>query len=250
MVSLLCLPLVDEGRDEVDAGLVCDHIARNQFPGHPEASETELGRAGLIIVVSYEILVEVLHVVDIQTHVVTESVRHEESGDSGFDHIVDIAPDDIQCTEFLQHQAHSPEMDLTVGDTRTGEFESEIVAVADNLVYFPLLPGELARCRISSGEVGSIVHIVLRSGIDYHQLARLNYLVVSMVVQCLAVLGENGREGWTPALAHCHAFHSADDFLLDDARHNASAAGCVHLEPESAGVVDLLNLALFFYKAH
>ena len=128
---------------------------------------------------------------DIHTHVVAEAVRHEQTGNSGFYHALDITADDIECAETLKHEGHSLAMHVPVCRSRLGEIECQFVAVAHNLVNIPLLCGELAACRICTCEVGSVMHIVLGTGVDYHQFARLYNLVMQMVMQCLAMLCEN-----------------------------------------------------------
>ena len=73
------------------------------------------------------------------------------------------------------------------------------------------------------------MHVVLSSGIDDHQFARLHYLVVEMVVESLPVLGQDGREGHAPTLLEHKTFHLSYDFLLDDSDLDAVPGDSVHL---------------------
>ena len=191
MVSIGRLPLLYQCRNEIDSRFISDDIARDELSGHSEAAEAELGRTYLVIVIADIIFSVIFHVMDIHTHVVAEAVRHEQACHARFYHALDITADDIECAETLKHEGHSLDMHVPVCRSRLGEIESQLVAVAHNLVNIPLLCGELAACRICTCEVGSVMHIVLGTGIDYHQLARFYNLVMQMVMQCLAMLCEN-----------------------------------------------------------
>ena len=119
---------------------------------------------------------------------------HEQTCNACFHHVLNVAADDIKCAEFFQHQMHCLQMHLAVAYARTCHAEGELIAIAYYLIYFTLLCSEFAAGRVCSGEVGRIVHIALRAGIDDHQFARLYNLVMQMVMQCLAMLREDGRE--------------------------------------------------------
>ena len=59
--------------------------------------------------------------------------------------------------------------------------------------------------------------VTLHAGIDDHQLAGLNNLVMNMVVQRFPVLGKDGGEGYAPAFGQRHTFHFAHNLLFHDA---------------------------------
>ena len=80
-------------------------------------------------------------------------------------------------------------MDLPVGDSRPGEAEGQFIGIADNPVDILLHAGETAAGREGPGEVRSIVHIVLGTGIHDQKLSRLNEAVVAVAVEYLSVLG-------------------------------------------------------------
>ena len=94
------------------------------------------------------------------------------------------------------------------------------------------------------------MHIVLCTGIDDHQLAVFYHLVVQVVVESLTMLRENRREGHAPAFGQGDSFHDSDDFLLDPAHLDIVAGDGVHLVAKSAGIIDLLDLALFLHEPH
>ena len=106
-----------------------------------------------------------------------------------------------------------------------------------------MLLGEFTGSRIGAGIIGGIAALDLGAGIDYHQLAGGNDLVVEVIVQGLTMLGKDGWEGHAPALRQRDGLHLADNGLLDNAGNNAVAADSVHLLPEGTGDVELFHLA-------
>ena len=250
LVALLALPFLDEGRNEVYSRLICDDIARNKSACHSEAAEAELRGAFLIRIVTHEILSEVLHVVNVKSHVVAESVRLEQSGDAFVKHIVQIAAHDVQRSEILQHQLGDGQMNVPIGDSRLCQIERQLVAVADYLIDVPLLLGELAAGRQGTGEIRGVVHIILGTGVDHHQFARLDDLVVQMIVQSLTMLGKDCRERHAPTFAEGHTLHLADNLLLDDPDLDAVAGHSMHPLSESSGIINLLDLTLLLDKPH
>ena len=165
-------------------------------------------------------------------------------------HIVQIAAHDVQRSEILQHQLGDGQMNVPIGDSRLCQIERQLVAVADYLIDVPLLLGELAAGRQGAGEIRGVVHIILGTGVDHHQLAWLDDLVVQMIVQSLTMLGKDCRERHAPTFAEGHTLHLADNLLLDDPALDAVAGHSMHPLSESSGIVDLLDLALFLDKPH
>ena len=130
----------------------------------------------------------------VHTHVVAESVRHEKSCYAALQHIVQISAYDIQSFQFLEHQMHGLQVNLTICDTRFCQLVSQLVTIADNLVNLTLFCSVFAVSRICTREVRCIVHIVLSTCIDNHKFTWLYNLVMQMVMQCFSMLCENGRE--------------------------------------------------------
>ncbi len=140
-------------------------------------------------------------------------------------------------------------MHLPVGDAGTGHLEGQLIAVIDNLVHLPLLGGEFAGGRVGAGEVAGVVLVTLHAGINDHQLAGLNNLVMNMVVQGFPVLGKDGGEGHAPAFGQRHAFHFTHNVLFDDTRDDGIPRHGVHLIAQGARGVNGLNLNVFLDKA-
>ena len=179
-----------------------------------------------------------------------EAVRLEQAAYSGCSHLVEVSLDKTEGRQTFEHLLGRGEMYFAIGDSRTCEAECVVVDIADNLIDLALLRGKLAGSRIGPGIVRCIMHVVLGSGIDHHELARLDDLVVEVVVQSLAVLGKNRREGNAPTFGEGHAFHLADYFLLDYSRHYAVPGDSMHFLSEGSGVVELLYFARLFDKTH
>ena len=216
LVEFFALPLLYQSWNEIYSRLICNHVAGHELAGHPEAAQAKLGRALLVRIIAHQILSEVFHVVDVQAHVVSQAVRLEQAGDTLSNHVVKVATYDVQGPEVLEHQPGYGEMDVPVGNSGLSQLESQLVAVADYLVDVPLFLGELTGSGICPGEVGCVVHVVLSTCVDHHQLARLYHLVVEVVVECLPVLGQDGGEGHSPAFCKHTGLHLSDDLLFYD----------------------------------
>ena len=71
------LPGFYQGRDEVDSRLIGNNIAFAEPPGHPEAAESELGGTALVGIIAHQVFAVIFHIVHVQTHIVSKTVRHE-----------------------------------------------------------------------------------------------------------------------------------------------------------------------------
>lgn len=58
LAKAFLLELFDECRDEVDAGFVGNHVAGFQAAGHSQGAQAQLFGAGLVRVVTYQILAQ------------------------------------------------------------------------------------------------------------------------------------------------------------------------------------------------
>ena len=74
--------------------------------------------------------------------------------------------------------------------------------------------------------------VALRARVDDKQFPGLYHLVVQVIMQGLAVLGQDGREGNAPALGKGDALHQPDDVLLDDAGADGVPGDRMHLVSE------------------
>jgi len=83
--------LFDKRRNEIDAGFIGDDVPRNKAASHPQRTKSKLLRPRLVRIVAYIVFSEVLHIVDIQAHIMAKAVRLEEARDSGGDHLVQVS---------------------------------------------------------------------------------------------------------------------------------------------------------------
>ena len=94
------------------------------------------------------------------------------------------------------------------------------------------------------------MHVVLGARVDHHQPAWLDDVVVAVVVQDLAVLGQDRRKGHAPALCKGTGFHLSHYFLFDDAQADVLAPDGVHLLSEGSRIVKLRDLAFLLDQPH
>ena len=88
-----CLPVVDEGRDEVNSRLVGYHETFLQTATHTQAVGTELLQIRAYLFVETNVnLVEVLHVVNIHSHHVAQTMAFEPSMHNSFMMTLDAKP--------------------------------------------------------------------------------------------------------------------------------------------------------------
>ena len=130
----------------------------------------------------------------IHTHVMSETMRHEQTGDSAGNHFIDVSFHKSKVTEALKHVADGSKMYFTIGNARTCKAESQIIAAFYYIIYIFLLRSEFSGTRIGPGKVGSIMSVAFRSGIDNKQPARSDDLMMGVVVEGFPVLGKDGGE--------------------------------------------------------
>ena len=130
----------------------------------------------------------------IHTHVMSETMRHEQTGDSAGNHFIDVSFHKSKVTEALKHVADGSKMYFTIGDARTCKAESQLIAAFYYVIYIFLLRSEFSGTRIGPGKIGSIVCVAFRSGIYNKQSARSDDLVMGVVVEGFPVLGKDGGE--------------------------------------------------------
>src|SRR5574344_22437 len=139
LVCAVFFPLFNQGGYEVYARLIRDHIARYESASHTQAAQSKLRRALLVVIVAHEILSEVFHVVNVEAHVVTESVRHEQPRDSVFHPFVNVPAHKVQLPEIVKHMRCNSKVDIEIWNTRLDEAERKFIALIHSLIYLALL---------------------------------------------------------------------------------------------------------------
>ena len=225
-------------------------MTRLQTTGHPEVAEAQERMSLLIFCISHIVLSEILHIVDIHSHVVSQTVRHEQTGDSQRKHLIHVSAHKIQSLEPLKKMPCGCIVYIPICSSRPGQAVCIFVGALHQVVYLPLPCGELSAARIGAGEVGCIVCVALGTCIDHEKTARSDDLMMRVVVKGLSVLGKDGSERHSPALRKGDSFHTAHDLLLQDSRLASSACLGVHEISQVACLVDLLDLACLLDKTH
>ena len=237
-------------RYEIDARFIRHDIARHKAAGHPQVGKSDSSFPLLVIVIAHQILSYVLHIVHVNAHIVSQSVRHKQPSDTVCGHLGGISVHYSQALEPLKHTGDRRDVDLTVADARTDHRECELIALMHNVINLTLLGCELAGTRIGAGEIRGIMGVAFRSGIHEQEPSRSDDLVVAVVVKGLAVLRQDGREGNSPALGKGYTVHTAHDALLKHPGHTAFPGCGVHTYAQVATLVDFLNLTFLFHQTH
>ena len=141
-------------------------------------------------------------------------------------------------------------MNIPVGDAGFGQGKGQLVAIVDNLIYLFLFLRELAGSGVRAREIRGIMFVTLHTGVYHHQLAGLNDGGVTVIVQGLSVLGENGGERYAPALGEGDGLHPANYFLLHQADFNSIPGYGMHLVSQITSVVNSINLNILLDKTH
>jgi len=146
-IDALLLPFLYQGRDEIDTGLVGNHMTGLEHLAHTQRAETELRRTLVSIVIANVILSEILHIVYVHAHIVAETVRHEERVGPCCHYLVRISLENTEIDQALGHQTGYGLVYLRICDAGTGYAESQVVRGGDDIVNLLLLCGELTGRR-------------------------------------------------------------------------------------------------------
>ena len=115
----LCLPIVDEGWDEVDSRLVCNDKAFFQTSTHAQIIGSKLLKIRpCFFIKAYIDLVKAFHIVHIHTHHVTQSVGHEQRMCTSTHGLFSVAFGQAEFFQAVKHQTAYVEMH--VGILHTG----------------------------------------------------------------------------------------------------------------------------------
>ena len=100
------LPVVDEGRDKVYARLVGNNEAFLKAASHAQTVGAKLVEAWTCLSVeAYVDLVETLHVVNVHTHHVAQSVGQEHGVGSGCNSLVGVALHESELLQTFGHES-------------------------------------------------------------------------------------------------------------------------------------------------
>lgn len=229
LVGALSMPLIDEGRDEVAAGLIGDDKAGLEATTAAEAAETELSGGARLVVVADVDLAVVFHIVHVEAHHVTETVRHEKTVGTVDDDVIEVALEDAEVLIALGKHAAGGGVDLLIGDAGTGYTDSLHVSGKYNLVDSLLTGIEPASHGDGTGDVGAIVHGGLTAGIHHKHTAKFKFVVVGMIVERLTVDSHDDGEGYRAVALPRLALHEAGKLILITSGHGKLHGADVHV---------------------
>ena len=124
----------------------------------------------------------------VEPHLVSQPVRHEQRLRPHPDRVLHVAAHQAERFESLGDHHRRFVVHPVVERVRPGQFERAVVGRQHDVVNVFLPAGETSVDRECPREVAAIVHRRLCAGIDQHQPAALQDMVVIVVMQRFAVL--------------------------------------------------------------
>ena len=187
-VHFLRTPFVYQVRNEITARLVSDDKPLLQAAPHTQGSQSKLVGRAYFFVITYVTLPQVFHIVHINAHHVTQSVRHEQGVRTCFYGILYIAFHQPQILQSLRQHLTSFDMDRFIRHSGACQFQRTVVACQYDAIYITLAAGELTSYRNGTCMVRTIIGNAFSSRIGQHQPSCLQDLTMVMIVQGLPVL--------------------------------------------------------------
>ena len=244
-------PVVDEGRDEVDARLVGDDEAFLQAAPHAQGVGTELVENGARLLVEAHVdLVEILHVVHVHAHHVAQSVRQEHGVGAGAHSLLGVAFHQAELLQPVGHQAAYGEVTVHVLHAGLGNVQNQVVAVLDNRIDVELALRVLAADGHRAGIVGTVVIDGLGTAVAQGQTSGLQRAQRRSTVHDLTVLREDGGEAHLSTIAVGDAVHLSGNVFLGDAGLDQTHGRRVHHVADFGGALQFLNFLLRLGRAH
>ena len=239
---VLSLPLIHQLRDEVDAGLHGEDEAGLQGTGQTQALESELGALPVAVEVADILLAEVLHVMDVQPHHVTEAAREEQGVGSDAGSLGGVAFHQSEGFHAFADLRGGGEVGVAEGHSDLqgvhGGVERGQVDLVDGLLTFR----EALAYRHRRRQVASVVRLGLGTGIQQEDVTFLQLVDEAVVVEHLSLHRGDGGESQGVAVAAGHLFHGGGHLgLMDPGTHGAVCCQ-VHLRAEVHALLDEANL--------
>ena len=119
LVEGIALKLSNERRDEIYSRLIRNHIPRNESACHTEIRESHPALTLLVIVIANIVLAVVLHIVNIKSHIVPQTVRHKEASDAVSGKLSRVTGDKAGSFQSFKHLGNSRDVNLAIGDAGT-----------------------------------------------------------------------------------------------------------------------------------
>ena len=244
-------PVVDEVGDEVDTRLVGDDEALLEAASHAEAVGAKLLEVGSCLLVKSHIdLVEGLHVVDVHTHHVAQSVGQEHGVGTLAHGLLGVALGQSELLHAVEDDLADAEVDVHIFDAGLGQLQRVVVGLLDDRVDLQLALGKLAVDGEGARVVRAVVLQRLASAVAEHQSAVLQLGHRGVAVHDLAVLRVDGGKGGRGAVGVGRAVDLAADKLLRQSGARDGHGRGVHLVSDDRCALQLLYLLLRLGGTH
>ena len=244
---MLAAPFFEQFGNEINSRLVGHHKTRLQLAAHPQRLCAKLLNRLRFSIIANINLPQILHIVNIEPHHMADSVRHKQCVGTCSHSLVNIAAHQPQSLQPCGQHLAALQMHGLIGDARLRQLKRLVIGIEHNLIYIALTLSELPTDGERAREVRRVAHRRFGASIDKHQPSRRYRLVVQMVMQCLAVLRQNGGERRCATVFERNAIDNAVNISLPFRRLHKAHRGGVHLVANGAGT---LNLGNFFVRFH
>ena len=174
--------MINEGRDEVTSGFNGENKSGFQSSSQAQEGQSKLIGWPDLLIVTHIDLSKVLHVVNIQSHHMTQSVWEKEGMSPGSNSRLDIPLHKADLFKPPGKGFGSHEMDVAIEQSGFDRLNRFHICLKNRFVHRFLPAVEFTANRDGSGQVGGVSHFRFTTGIYHHHPTRNEGLTVIMVV--------------------------------------------------------------------
>ena len=214
---------------------------RLQRNGQTLRLTAELRALGLSVIAHPE-FTQILHVMHVEPHHVSQPVRIEQSMCTLAHGVFGISLHQPESFQTFDHHTCRQVVYIHIRNTRTKCFHRLQVHGVLYLVNLALAPGKLFIGRNGRRHIACITHLRFCAGIDQEQIARLDDIAMIMVVERLSVHRSDGSKRKVTPCGMRHGFHGCRYFPLAHPGTQDLHGRNVHIRRNVAGLLDFDNL--------
>ena len=130
----------------------------------------------------------------VESHHVTQPVRHEQSMSPGSHRSIHVAFHQAKVFQPLSQNLANFQMHVLVRYSRTSNLHRFIITIQYYIIYIFLTLIKTPSHGNRTGKIGTITHIILRPGIRQHHASHGQRLTMIVIMQRLAILGKDHGE--------------------------------------------------------
>ena len=203
-----------------------------------------------LIAVAHIGLAEVLHVVYVHAHHVTQPVGEEECVCTGLDGFFGVALHQSSALHPLDDHLGREVVHLLEADARTQRLDGGLVAGHLDFEHLLLPRGKLLINRDGARHVAGVTHLRLRPSVEQEELSVADHVAVVVVVECLAVHGGDGGEREHVIVCCRYLLHGCGHLAFASAGLHHLMCAQVHVGCDVAGLVDLRDFLVRLVVTH